>query len=299
MKKITLKSPAKINLNLQILNKREDFYHNIKSEFCTINLFDKITLTKIPEGIQIVTSGKYKIPNNRSNLVYQVAEKIRSHAKSRVGVKIEIDKQIPLFAGLGGGSSNAATVIKGLIELWDLDLSLEKQIEIGKKIGADIPFFLYGEHCLIEGIGEKITPLETSQKAQHIIVAQLPYIKISTPWAYDQWDKRQNNAGILNSSEARKSPESEPQESQKESLKQKEILRQAQDSTNDFEKVIFPHFPDLENLKKIFLKSGATKANMTGSGSSIYGVFDKKEIAEKCLRKIENKCEFVFLGKML
>ena len=303
MKKITLKSPAKINLNLQILDKREDLYHNLKSEFCTINLFDRITLTKIPEGIQIVTSGKYKIPNNRSNLAYQVAEKLRSHAKGKVGVRIEIDKQIPLFAGLGGGSSNAATVIKGLIEIWDLDLSLEKQIEIGKKIGADIPFFLYGKRCLVEGIGEKVTSIESSKKEQYVVITQLPYIKISTPWAYEQWDKLQikndeskkNNPVIL----ASKNPESKSQEIQKESVNQKEILRQTQDEINDFEKVIFPHFPGLANLKTIFLKSGATKANMTGSGSAIYGVFDKKEIAEKCLGKIENKCEFVFLGKML
>ena len=191
MNSLTLKAPAKINLNLEILDKREDGYHNLKSEFRTIDLHDTITLTKIPEGIQIVTSGKYKIPNNRANLVYQVAEKLRSHAKGRVGVKIEIDKQIPLFAGLGGGSSDAATVIKGLIELWDLDLSLEKQIEIGKNIGADIPFFLYGGNCLVEGIGEKVTPLESSEKEQFIIVTQLPYIKISTPRAYNQFDKLQ------------------------------------------------------------------------------------------------------------
>ena len=121
---LLLKAPAKINLNLQIFNKREDGYHNIKSEFQTVELHDKIKLTKIPEGIQLITFGKYKIPNNRDNLVYQVAEKLRPHAKGKVGVKIEIDKQIPLFAGLGGGSSDAATVIKGLNELWDLKLSL-------------------------------------------------------------------------------------------------------------------------------------------------------------------------------
>ncbi len=321
---LKLKSPAKINLNLQILDKREDGYHNLKSEFCTINLFDKITLTKIPEGIQMVTSGKYRIPNNRDNLVYQVAEKLRSHAKGKVGVKIEIDKQIPLFAGLGGGSSNAATVLKGLIELWNLDLSLEKQVEIGKKIGADVPFFLYGAHCLVEGIGEKVTPLEDKIQEKYIVVVQLPYIKISTPWAYNQWDKL--SVPLSKGERLAESGGSKPQgmSSNSKISNQKDITQESNKKTikvqvrdiepafkttnyplptnhsaNDFEKVIFPHFPDLADLKESFLQAGASKACMTGSGSAVYGIFGEKEVAEGCLGEIGGECEFVWLGELI
>lgn len=405
MKTLSLKSPAKINLNLQILNKREDGYHNLKSEFCTINLFDKIRLTKIPEGIQLVTSGKYRIPNNRDNLAYQVAEKLRSHAKGKVGVKIEIDKQIPLFAGLGGGSSNAATVLKGLIELWNLDLSLEKQVEIGKKIGADVPFFLYGGHCLVEGIGEKVTPLEDKIEEKYVVVAQLPYIKISTPWAYNELDKfkiKNEKVEIQEANELEKElvkkirgekllhPKGFTnendwgyQEGEKviiaiyqkeiighiaflkrenrmhirtlyvdESFRKQNIATQLIQKTietthtqnldiisvhsekkavkfyekngfvqtgkdeaangisypvmklqlfsiNDFEKAIFPHFPDLADLKESFLQAGASKACMTGSGSAVYGIFGRKEVAERCLGEIKEKCKFVWLGETI
>lgn len=462
---IELKAPAKINLNLQILNKREDGYHDIKSEFQTIDLCDEIKLTAISTGIQLKTSGNYRIPNNRDNLVYQVAEQLRVRAKGKVGVKIELNKQIPLFAGLGGGSSDAATVLQGLNKLWDLNLSIEKQIEIGKKIGADIPFFLYGGCCLVEGIGEKVTPLDCLEK-KYVVVAQLPYIKISTPWAYSQFDKLkiplEGDKGCVRPQGKNIIPHNQPKikianAAEKEFVKkireekllrpkgftnetdwgykkgeevlvaanqdkiighvgflqnenhihirtlfveekfrqkgigsqliqhitelsaknnlekitvyaeQKAIefyqkngfektgedkaangvvypimerrlhktdiiqennkktfraLNQQQNiqvqlgeiepaknttnylppttnSTNDFEKVIFPHFPDLKDLKESFLKNGAEQANMTGSGSAVYGLFEKKEIAEKCLKKIEDRCEFIYLGKTI
>lgn len=283
MKSLNLKAPAKINLNLQILNKKEDGYHNLKSVFQTIDLYDEILLTSISEGIQLKTSGKYKIPNNRDNLVYQVAEQLRVRANGKVGVKIELNKQIPLFAGLGGGSSDAGTVLQGLNQLWNLNLSLEKQIEIAKKIGADIPFFLYGGKCLVEGIGDKITPLDLGQE-KHILIAQLPYIKVSTPWAYKQWDKLQITNYELG-------------DLQNQFTIKKANSAEKKLHSNDFEKVIFPYFPDLKDLKEIFLQNGAIQANLTGSGSAIFGVFEEKQIAEKCLANIEKKCEFVYLGK--
>lgn len=272
---LSLLSPAKINLNLQILNQREDGYHNLKSEFLAIDLCDKITLTPLTEGIQLITMGKYKIPNNRDNLAYQIAEKLRPMAQGRVGVKIEIEKNIPLFAGLGGGSSNAATVLKGLNQLWNLNLSIEKQIVIGQKIGTDIPFFLIGQHCLVEGVGEKITPLNTFPKNKYILIAQLPYIRIATPWAYAEWDKYNNHAN-LSGALSTKSPKN----------------RNNQKNTNDFEKIIFPRFPDLTDLKEVFLELGATQAGMTGSGSVIFGIFENKQKAKICLQNIEPKCEF-------
>lgn len=277
-----LKSPAKINLSLQILEKRADGYHNLQSEFLAVDLCDKIKLTQIPEGIQIIVTGKYKVPNNRDNLAYQIAEKIRPMVQGKVGVKIEIEKNIPLFAGLGGGSSNAATVLKGLIDLWDLNLSLEKQVDIAKKIGADLPFFLYGGHCLVEGIGEKITPLEPVFKNQFIVIAQLPHIRISTPWAYSQWDKHKY---LLTSLYQRRNKKSLPDK--------------RENTNNDFEKVIFPHFPDLADLKADFLKNGAIFSSLTGSGSAIYGIFKTKEKAEKYLEKLKENCEFACLSHVI
>lgn len=271
MKPLTLTSPAKINLTLQILNKRADNYHNLKSEFQTVELSDKLTFTQIPEGIQLITKGKYKIPNNRDNLVYQIAEKLRVRAKGKVGIKIEIEKNIPLFAGLGGGSSNAATTMKALIKLWKLNLTLEKQIEISKEIGADVPFFLFGGHCLVEGIGEKITPLKPTLKNKWILIAQLPYIRISTPWAYTQFDKFKTTNYELPTT----------------------------NSTNDFEPTIFKHFPDLKNLKNFYLQQGAKKANLTGSGSAVYGIFNTKTQAQKVKNILAQKCEFICLTKAL
>lgn len=297
MKSLTLKSPAKLNLTLQILNKREDGYHNLKSEFQTVNLCDEIILTKIPEGIQLIASGKYKIPNNRDNLAYQVAEKLRVRAKGKVGVRIEIEKNIPLFAGLGGGSSNAATVLKGLIDLWDLDLSIEKQVEIAKSIGADVPFFLYGGHCLVEGIGKKVTPLENVLDNKWIVIAQLPYIRISTPWAYNQFDKLQITKSIHDSElVSLNKGDTEGLKPQKEQEPPNPLIK-GEYNCNDFEKVIFNHFPDLLNLKNIYLNQSAEKASLTGSGSAVYGIFNNQKNAQNSLSILQSKCEFIGLFK--
>ena len=152
----TILSPAKININLKVLSKRSDGYHNIKSRFQLIDLCDEITF-KLTQDENIKVNLGFKLENNDRNIVYDIASKLRFINKIKSGVNIDISKNIPLGAGLGGGSSNAASTIVVLNYLWKLGMTKNQMIEFGKNYGADIPFFVYGKNAIAEGIGEKLT----------------------------------------------------------------------------------------------------------------------------------------------
>ncbi|PIU83199.1 MAG: 4-(cytidine 5'-diphospho)-2-C-methyl-D-erythritol kinase, partial [Elusimicrobia bacterium CG06_land_8_20_14_3_00_38_11] len=147
MVEIKLKANAKINLFLDILNKRKDGYHNIRTIFQEISLTDEIYVREIKNGIKIFCAHP-KVPTNKTNLVYKAADLLKKHSGIKKGILIKIKKNIPVGGGLGGGSSDAAAVLKGLNKLWNLKLTKNQLAGIGKKIGADVPFFIYGGRCL-------------------------------------------------------------------------------------------------------------------------------------------------------
>ena len=268
-------SPAKINIFLHIKKLRTDNYHEIDSLFATINLADELTFTAKNSGIEIKTQGDYKVPSNADNIVYKAAHLLQKTCKIKSGIKILIDKKIPLESGLGGGSSNAATTLMYLNNFWKAGLSSKDLYHLGKQLGADVPFFL-SESSLayIGGIGEKIlhtnNDITISKQLQtlsleniltddsYTIILVFPHnIKISTAWAFAQFKNFYQ--------------EKYPQEL---------------DTHNSFEKVIFNIYPDLEIIKNILFDSNAIHASLSGSGSTMFGIFKNIDIL-----KLEKKLE--------
>jgi len=182
MRTIELPSPAKINLFLDLLGKRSDGYHDIVTVFEKIDLCDRIRLTRSGSGIEISSNLK-ELPLDKNNLVYRAYSLLKESYGVSAGVKIHIEKAIPVAAGLGGGSSNAAAVLRGLPILWDLDINISELVSIGKKIGADVPFFMFNHSfALGSGRGDDINPIESALDMWHVIIS--PPVRLLTGEIY-------------------------------------------------------------------------------------------------------------------
>jgi len=184
-----LHSYAKINLYLKIGKKLKSGFHNIQSIMQPIQLHDNISFEKLNEDLIIVQSNNPDL-ESKGNLAYKAASLLKNNFKVRDGVRINIEKTIPMSAGLGGGSSNAANTLVTLNKMWALNLSQKKLIEFGAEIGSDVPFFIAGETALVEGMGDKVKPLRKSISMNIVLVN--PGIKVSTSWAYKQFDKNKS-----------------------------------------------------------------------------------------------------------
>ena len=180
-----VKAYGKVNLSLDIVGKREDGYHFLEMIMQTIDLYDVVNVVKIPSGIEIRCNKNY-VPTDRRNIAYRAAELFLETFKIKSGVRIEIEKNIPVAAGLAGGSTDGAAVIKAMNDLFKTNASKEKLSEIGVVIGADIPFCIYGGTALIKGIGEDITPLKSFEN--HILVLVKPNFGVSTKEVYGAID---------------------------------------------------------------------------------------------------------------
>lgn len=259
-----LKSPAKVNLYLEVLNKRKDGFHNIKTVFEKIALCDLITLKKREKGIKITASGE-KIPLGRKNLTYQAARLLQKETDIGKGVEINIKKNIPVGAGLGGGSSNAATVLSGLNRLWDLGLSGQQLLSLGSKIGADVPFFLSKYTWAVgQGKGERLKPVASSLNLWHLIV--IPRQRISTKDSYQQLNLGLTKERILYNMVIH-------------ALKQNKgnLIGQALFNRLENSNATSNCLP-IQKIKNIFSGFGI-KAIMSGSGSAVFAVFTKRQEA--------------------
>lgn len=253
-----LKAFGKINLGLRILRKRDDGYHDIETVFHLINCFDEIELKKRKDGKIIVASDNVEVPTDAANLCVKAATSLQDLTGARKGVEIHLKKGIPVGAGLGGGSTDAASVVKGLVDLWDLDVSLDDLNSILEKIGSDATFFLNGRSAFATGRGEILEPLELS--FPYWIVVVTPPIHVSTAWAY----KNYHSPRIA-------SPNGSLRHALLEYLHDEHHLNKA--LVNDFEPLVFQNYPEIAELKKQFFEVGANFALMSGSGSSVYGLF--------------------------
>ena len=242
-----LKSYAKINLTLDILGKREDGYHEISSIMQEIDLHDVVTLSDLGENTIEVSCSDSSIPSV-DNLVYKAAYLLKQTFHLTKGVHISVQKNIPIGAGLGGGSSNAAAVLKGLNMLWDLKLSSKDLIQLGSQLGSDVPFFIQGKSCLVEGRGDLVTPVSLPSFEILLVIADF---SISTQAAYEQLRK----VGKEKASE--------------------KLLTEFSFSHfhNDFEESLFLQYPRLKAIKEELLAQGASAALVSGSGSCVYGVY--------------------------
>lgn len=281
-KSIKLNSNAKINLFLDVINKREDGYHNIKSVMQEIDLHDEIIITECKSGI-ILSCDNYNVPLDEKNTCYKAALLIKEKFNIDLGVSIIINKTIPTEAGLAGGSGNAAAVIKGLNSLWGLGMTADEMKTIGTNIGADVPFCLTGGTCLCEGIGDKITELKPFIWDNIIIIK--PSFSISTPLAYknvtsDDYNCYKDNK-IL------------------DYINDKDYYNTCMSVANTLEVAAVKLEPQISLIKEDLKKCGAISSLMTGSGSSVYGFFENKASMLAAYDKLSIKHEKIFMTKTI
>jgi 4-diphosphocytidyl-2-C-methyl-D-erythritol kinase len=258
---------AKLNLGLQIINKRIDGYHNINTVFLKINFFDELEFS-LSDSISIDCN--VDIPA-KENLVYKAAMLLKEFANCDLGANIKLKKNIPSGAGLGGGSSDAAVTLINLNELWNLNIDKNDIFELATKLGSDVPFFLDGTAALASGRGEELTyfPLELHNP----IVIVIPDFSVSTPWAYKNF--KLSNKPIADFRKYSELINTNPKEL-------REYL------FNDFEELVFQHYPQSAQIKQELLDSGAAFAMLSGSGSALFGVFTNIEQAKTALTQLKH-----------
>jgi len=265
---LTLEAPAKINWFLNVLGKREDGYHDIVSLMQCITLSDSLVLEESPT---VEVSTHADIPRE-GNLVYKAARLMREKAGIASGVKITLHKEIPLAAGLGGGSSDAAAALMGLRRLWDLDLTQNEVAGLGELLGSDVPFFFRGPASLVEGRGEVVSPVEIRRSYPLLIVK--PEISISAAWAYSEYDRVSPPSEVLT-----KKHNNIKLFSQALEKGDFEILSFVQG--NDLESIAVGRYPVIGEIKRGLMRRGALFSSMSGSGSAVFGVFGTERDAEK------------------
>jgi len=257
MNTVKINSNAKVNIGLKVLSLRKDGYHDIVTIFQEINLFDIIYISINPLGCNFNSNVNWLI-NDKSNLCITAYEAMKKIFDIN-GINIDLTKNIPRGSGLGGGSSNAASVLKGIRQLYDLNISDNELENIASKIGADVPFFIRGSIQLGEGIGDRLTPLKINIKGKYLII--IPEVIINTFWAYSQFKKNLdsslssiNFAGL--------------------SIGKTISLDMLKLFENDFESIVVPTYPEIGKIKEKLHALGARYASLSGSGSTVFGIFN-------------------------
>ena len=264
MDEISLKALAKINLGLDVLGKREDGYHDVRMIMQTIHLYDRVEIKKTRSPHIHVETNLYYLPVNEDNLVYRAAKLMKDEFQIKEGVRIVLQKFIPVAAGLAGGSSDAAAVLVGMNRIFNLGLKQNKLMELGLKIGADVPFCIMRGTALAEGIGEKLTALPPMPKCP-VLIAK-PAISVSTKTVYEGlklYDGMEHPDidGVMGS------------------IQQKDLKGVASHMGNILETVTIPMYPVIKDIKKLMMDNGALNAMMSGSGPTVFGLFpNEKEI---------------------
>ena len=281
MNSITLKSRAKINLSIDVLGKRQDGYHLVEMIMQTIDLYDLIEINEKDNDQIKIKSTSDEIPLDCNNLVYKAANLIKKTFNINKGVEIHIKKNIPVAAGMAGGSSNAAAVLVGLNKLWNLNLSNQQLEKIGLKLGADVPFCINGGAVLASGIGEELTPIKGLTKDVCILVCK-PDLFVSTKEVYEcidskDIDKRPNNKFLI------------------ECLKNEETRQLAENMFNVLEGVTMDKHPVIQQIKDIMTNNRALGAMMSGSGPTVFGLYENREDAVKCKAILEKQFKQTFV----
>jgi 4-diphosphocytidyl-2-C-methyl-D-erythritol kinase len=266
VQKLSIASPCKVNLHLSIERRRPDGFHEITTLFHRISLQDTVHLLRTRSvGIELFVSEPY-IPDGPDNLVWRAAELFFKHYPQDGGVSIRLDKHIPAGAGLGGGSSNAAATLLGLQRLYGVAIPGDQLSALGASLGADVAFFLADiRSAWATGVGEKISPVDTFPLLWFLIV--FPQVHISTQWAYQTFSQ-----DILLTNPCKNN-------NVRDSFRTLEQVCGLM--YNDFEQVVFPRYPQIKALKEHLLAAGALGALLSGSGSSVYGVFADQQSCEK------------------
>lgn len=271
---MSLKALAKINLGLDVLGRGENGYHDVRMVMQTMYLYDNITLQKIekPE-IQLKTNLHF-LPVDDKNIAYKAAKMLMEEFQIPGGIRIILDKHIPVAAGLAGGSSNAAAVLVGMNQMYDLGLSEQDLMDRGVKLGADVPYCIMRGTVLAEGIGEILTPLSPLPKC-YILVAK-PTVSVSTKTVYEKLDSHEiedhpDIDGIL------------------EGLRNEDLKKVASSMGNVLERVTIDDHPIIEDIKNVMKENGALNAMMSGSGPTVFGIYEDKKLAKQAQQKIKKE----------
>lgn len=266
LKTITLKAPAKVNYLLDVIQRRVDGYHDLRMIMQRIDLCDEISLVLTDTPKISVRCGKNGVPDGDGNIAWKAAKAVLDLSGTTNGVDITIIKNIPVAAGLGGGSSDAATVLMGLNELLKLELSDKHLMKVGVTLGADVPFFIFKKTALAEGIGDLLIEMPYMPSAWVLLIN--PGVHVSTGWVY-------KNLQLTNGRELAKLPNS-----------YKTVKDVCAIFKNDLESVTIPAFPVIDTIKKMMIQYGAVGAMMSGSGSTVFSLFENQVTAEKARSEI-------------
>jgi 4-diphosphocytidyl-2-C-methyl-D-erythritol kinase len=276
MRRVVLPSFAKVNLTLEVLNKRPDGFHNLRTIFHTISLADTITIDyEGSSSIELSISGSVDIPNN---LILRAARAVLEATGRGANLRFSLEKRIPMGGGLGGGSSNAAVTLLSVSRLVDADVNLA---ELASSLGSDVPFFLHGGCALGLGRGTEITPLPDARNLPILLVT--PGIHVSTPPAFASLRRTSEFRAPIDTTEALRT-----------------LLGSGTEfiaGVNDFEQPVFEAYPELAQIKQRLLHSGAITALMSGSGSSIFAVFQSEQLRAAASRDLDQAESVRFVGR--
>ena len=274
MDKLELKALGKLNLGLDILGQMENGYHEVRMVMQTVYLYDRVLLEKT-EGDEIqIRSNLAYLPDNENNIAYKAAAMLKEEFRIKGGIRITLEKHIPVAAGMAGGSADAAAVLCGVNKMFGLGLSMTELEDRGVKLGADVPYCLMRGTVLAEGIGEKLTPLLACPKC--FVLLAKPPISVSTKMVYEKLDaleitEHPDIDGILNG------------------LARKNIHKVAECMGNVLEQVTIPVYPVIEQIKNVMKEGGAMNAMMSGSGPTVFGLFEDRQSAKRAAQKIKEQ----------
>ncbi len=281
MNSIKLKSRAKINLSIDVLGKREDGYHLVEMIMQTIDLYDVIKIIELSSDDIILKSNSSDIPLDDNNIVYKAINLLKNKFNINKGIEIFIQKNIPIAAGMAGGSSNAAAVLVGLNKLWGLNLSELDLQKLGFKLGADVPFCISGKAALAQGVGEELSFIKGLPKDISILICK-PEIFVSTKDVYEGLDlnniqNRPDNKKLL------------------EDLRQENIQSLAKNMVNVLESVTSIHYREIKEIEKVMMENGALGSMMSGSGPTVFGLYKNREDALKSEKELLKNYKQVYV----
>jgi 4-diphosphocytidyl-2-C-methyl-D-erythritol kinase len=277
----TVKAPAKINFALDVLGKRPNGYHDVAMIMQTIALYDTITLSKLDSEIRL-TSDSAAIPTDERNIAFKAAHYLKTKYNIKTGVHIHIEKKIPVAAGLAGGSTDAAAVLKLLNKVWDIGLSKPELMSAGLELGADVPFCIQGGTCLAEGLGEKLTIIDTTPDC-YILLAK-PSVEVSTKEVYqglklDEILERPDIPLML------------------QAIRKQDIRELCSSMGNVLETVTTKMHPIIPELKQRMMENGAIGSLMSGSGPTVFGIFEDMSSAQNAYNNINTLVNEIILVK--
>lgn len=272
MDNISLKALAKINLGLDVVRRRDDGYHEVRMIMQTINLFDRFEIKKIKESAIKIHTNLFFLPVNENNLVYKAAKLLIDEFGIQEGVSVGLTKKIPVAAGMAGGSTDAAAMLFGMNRLFGLGLSKKQLMERGVKIGADVPYCIMRGTALAEGIGDKLSPLPAMVKCP-VLIAK-PQISVSTKFVYQnlKLDDKTVHPDI---------------DRLIEDIRNKDLKAVSDHMGNVLESVTIPNYPVISQIKEQMMDSGAVGSMMSGSGPTVFGLFDDSRTAQLAFGKIK------------